>query len=83
MKWLVYMLALPKNYSIMQRALFIVLRSVQMIAQLQVGSIFFLYILVSMRWLSSNTHLLEHREWGENNMACDIDCVYKKSLKIK
>ena len=34
MKWLVYVLALPKNDSIMQRALFIILRSAQMIAQL-------------------------------------------------
>ena len=41
MIWLVYVLSLPKNDSIMQRALFIILRSVQMIAQLRVGSIFF------------------------------------------
>ena len=54
-----------------------------MIAQLRVGSIFFLSILVPMRWLSANTHLMEHRRWGEKNMACAIDCVYKKSLKIK
>ena len=44
-KWRVYVLALPKNYSIMKRALFIILRSVQMIAQLRVGSIFFFLIL--------------------------------------
>ena len=60
MNWLVYVLALPKNYSIMQRALFIILRSVQMTAQLRVGSMFFLSVLVPMRWLSANTHLLEH-----------------------
>ena len=54
-----------------------------MIAQLRVGSIFFLSILVPMRCLYANTNLLEHRKWGEKNMACAIDCVYKKSLKIK
>ena len=54
-----------------------------MIAQLRFGSNLFLSIIVTMRWLSANTHLLEHRKWGEKNMACDIDCVYKKSLKIK
>ena len=43
MKWLVYVLALPKNDSIMQRAIFIILRSVQMIVQLRVGSIFSFY----------------------------------------
>ena len=45
MKWLVYALAIPNNDSIMQHALFIILRSVQMIAQLRVGSIFFLLFL--------------------------------------
>ena len=83
MKWLVYVLALTNNDSIMQRVLFILLRSVHMIAQLQVGSIFFLSIIVPMRWLSAKTHLLEHLKWGEKNMACAIDCVYKNSLKIK
>ena len=45
MKWIVYVLALPKNDSIMQRALFIILRNVQMIAQLRVGYIFFFLFL--------------------------------------
>ena len=54
-----------------------------MIAQLRVGSIFFLSILFPMRWLSANTHLLEHQKWGEKNMDCAIDFVYKKYLKIK
>ena len=83
MKWLVYVSSLPNNDSIMQRALFIILRSVQMISQLRVGSIFFLSILVPMRWLSFNTNLLEHQNWGEKNIACAINCVYKKSLNIK
>ena len=33
MKWLVYVLAIPKNDSIMQYSIFIILRSVHMIAQ--------------------------------------------------
>ena len=64
MKWIVYVLELPKNDSIVQRALFIILRSVEMIAQLRVGSTFFLSIIVPMRCLSANTHLLEHWKWG-------------------
>ena len=83
MKWLVYVLALPKNDSIIQRALFIILRSVEMIAHLRVGFIFFLSVLVPMGWLSANTYLLENRKWREKNMACVINCVYKNSLKIK
>ena len=48
MKWLVYVLALPKNDSIMQYSIVIILRSVHTIAQLRFGSIFFLSILVPM-----------------------------------
>ena len=43
----------------------------------------FLSILDPMRWLSANIQLMEHRKWGEKNMACAINCVYKKSLNIK
>ena len=67
----------------MQSTLFIIIRRVQLIAQLRVGSIFFLSILVLMRWLSANTHILEHRKRGYNNMAFAIGCVYKNYLKIK
>ena len=83
MAWLMYVLALPGNTNIMQRALWIQLRSVEMIAQLRVGAIFYLCVLVPMRWLSANTHLLEHRKWGEKHMASAIDCVCKKCQKIK
>ena len=57
-KWLMYVLSISKNDSIIKCALFIILRSVQMIAQLRVGYIFFLSVLVPMRWLSDNTHLI-------------------------
>ena len=40
-KWLLYILLMPKNDSIIQRDLYILLRSVHMIAQLSVGAIFF------------------------------------------
>ena len=36
-----------------------------------------------MRWLAGNTHLLAHREWGENHMARSIDLVYNAMLKIQ
>ena len=63
MKWLVYVLALPKNDSIMQRALFIILRSAQMIAQLQVGSIFFFLFLFQMMGVSREPY---HRKKNRN-----------------
>ena len=55
MKWIVYVLALPKNYSIMQHALFIILRSVQMMAQ----AIFFSpYFQCSRIWVLAEIHLI-------------------------
>ena len=61
-KWLLYVFPMPKNDSIMQRALYILLRSVEMIAQLRVGAIFFLSVIVPMRRLSAKNHLLAHRK---------------------
>jgi hypothetical protein len=62
-EWLLYCLALPENKNILQRALFTLLTSVEMIAQLRIGAIFFISIIVPMRWLAGNTHLLAQREW--------------------
>ena len=45
MQWLMLVLFLPKNDNIMQRALLIILRSVEMVAQLRVGAIFFSVLL--------------------------------------
>ena len=72
-----------KYDSITKRALYILLQFVEMIAQLRVGAIFFLSVIVPMRWLSAKTNLLAHRKWGEKYMDNVIDCVYKKCQKIK
>ena len=77
------MLPIPKNDNIMQRALYIILRSAEMVAQLRIGAIFLLSMIVPMRWLSAKTHLLAHRKWGEKHMVSAIDCVYKKCQNIK
>ena len=82
-QWLIYNLALPNNVNILQSALYLLLTSVEMIAQLRMGGIFFMSIIVPMRWLSGNTHLLEHRQWGEKHMAKSIDLVYEAFLKIE
>ena len=83
MKWLFLVLPLPKNGNVMQQALYIILRSSEMIAQLRVGAIFFLAVIVPLRWLSAKTHLLAHWKWDEKHMASAFDCVYKKCLLIK
>jgi hypothetical protein len=82
-EWLLYCLALPDNENILQNALYQLLISVEMIAQLRIGAIFFISIIVPMRWLAGNTHILAHREWGEKHMARSIDLVYDAMLKIQ
>ena len=72
-----------KKDSIMQRDLYILIRSAEMTAQLRVGAIFFLSAIVPMQWLSAKTRLLAHCKWGEKHMDSAIDCAYKKCHKIK
>ena len=62
--------------------LFIILESVEMIAQLRIGSIFFMAIIVPARWLAANTHKLSHRNWGERSMGKVIDILYQSMLEI-
>jgi hypothetical protein len=59
-EWLLYCIANPENDNILQRALFIQLTSVEIIAQLHVGAIMFMAVIVPMRWLAANTHVLGH-----------------------
>ena len=54
-----------------------------MIAQLRLCSIFFLTIIVPMRWLASNTFKLSHRQWGEKSMGRVIDLVYDAFVAIQ
>ena len=67
----------------MQRALLILLGCTKMIAQLRVGAIFFVSVIVPLRCLSAKTHLLKHQKWAERHMASAVDCVYRKCQKIK
>ena len=69
--------------NILQRNLFIILESSEMIAQLRLCSIFFLTIIVPMRWLASNTFKLAHRNWGEKSMGRVIDLIYDAFVAIQ
>ena len=51
---------IPKVNSIMQRALYILLQSVEMIALLRLGAIFLLSVIVPVQYLSAKTHILAH-----------------------
>ena len=74
----------PNNETnVLQTALWTQLMCVEMIAQLRVGGIFFMSILLPMRWLAGNTHLLEHREWGEKHFSIVLDLTYDAFQEIE
>ena len=63
-KWLIYvMTSLDSSDNNLQCALFVHLTSREMIAQLHLGAVYYMVIVVPMRWLAGNTHLLQHRKW--------------------
>ena len=80
---LLYYIAKPENNNILQSILFLHLTSIEMIAQLQLGAILFMLIIIPMWWLSANTHLLGHCLWGENNMAKAINLMYCAFVKVR
>jgi hypothetical protein len=50
--------------NLLQRSLFIVLGLIEMIVQLRVASILHLDVVIPMRWLAGNTHILSEYGWG-------------------
>ncbi len=62
--------------NILQCNLFIILESLEMIAQLRICSILFPTVIVPMQWLASNTFKLAHRGWGEKSMGRVPDLLY-------
>ena len=82
-KWLIYSMSTLDTENILQRSMFIQLTSREMISQLRVGAVFFMAVIVPMRWLAGNTHLLEHRKWGEADMCIAVDLVYNAFLEVE
>ena len=60
-----------KNH-ILQKTLFIILSSIEMIATSRLFPITDDAVFMPVRWLASNTHKLAHHNWG----ACSIDHVF-------
>ena len=83
MKWLLYVLLMPKIYSIMQRALCILLSSVEIISQLIVGAIFFSFGDCYNTMAVYKDSYLGTSQVGKNHMSSAIYCVYKKCQNIK
>ena len=62
------------NENILQKNLFIILDSLEMIAVSRMFSILNVSIIIPIRWLAGKTHTLAHRKWGARSMGrvCDI-----------
>ena len=69
--------------NLLQRSLFIVLGSMEMIAQLRVASILHLGMVLPMRWLAGNTHKLAKFGWGERSMGRAITLLHDAFVDIQ
>jgi hypothetical protein len=63
--------------NILQENLFIILTSLDMIAQARLCSIVHLSICLPMRWLAGNSHLLAEYDWSERSMGRAADLLEK------
>jgi hypothetical protein len=69
--------------NLLQCLLFIVLGSMEMIAQLRGASILHLAVVIPMRWLVGNTHTLFEYGWGEHSMGRAIALLHDAFVKIQ
>jgi hypothetical protein len=67
----------------LKRSLFIVLGSMEMIAQLRVASILHLGVVFPVRWFAGNTHKLAKFGWGERSMERAITLLHDAFVVIQ
>ena len=84
------------NKHILQRNLFIILSSLEMIATSRLFTILNVAICMPVSWLAGNTHKLAHHNWGArsigrlfdilhtalNNILDDITLIHEKSTMM-
>jgi hypothetical protein len=69
--------------NLLQRSLFIVLGSMEIIAQLWVASIVHLAVVIPMRWLAENTYKLSEDGWGEHSMGRAITLLHDAFVEVQ
>ncbi len=69
--------------NLLQRSLFIVLGSMERIAQLRAASIMHLAVALPMRWLAGNTHELSKYSWGERSMGRAITLLHNAFVEVQ
>jgi hypothetical protein len=69
--------------NLLQRSLFIVLGSIEIIAQLRVASIMHLVVVLPMQWLAGNTHELSKYSLGECSMGRAITLLHDAFVEVQ
>ena len=72
-----------KRYNILQRNLYVELTSDEMVAQCRFYGIFFIAIIMPLRWLAGNTHTLQEYQWGARHMNRALDVFHRKIIMIE
>jgi hypothetical protein len=74
---------LGKKDHVIQRSIFVVLSSLEMVAQAQLLAIMYLSIILPLQWLAGNTHLLLSYGWGARSMGHALEVLQEKVMLIK
>ena len=82
-EFLDWRLRIPKVDNILQECLYILLTSLHMIASARVHLIYHLALVMPMRWLSGNTHLLGERNWSVRSMGRALNLLEAAMLKVR
>ena len=81
--WMLKKTGKNKNASLLQRNLFVVFGSVEMIALSRLLSIVYIFVCIPFHWLLGKTHRLkEYNNWGPPSMAPVIDTLREKMNAI-
>ena len=75
---LTYSLNTGKQDNILQRNLFVMLTSDEMVAQSRLLGIIHLSCMLPLRWLAGNTHKLKDYNWGVRSMSKALNVFYEK-----
>jgi hypothetical protein len=83
-KFLDHCLHMPDNKdTILQKNLVVVLSSLEMVAQARLLAIMYLSMILPLRWLAGNTHLLAGFGWCARSMGRAFDILRENVLLIK
>ena len=82
LEFLIWRMRCGHTDGILERNLFMLLRSVEMISFLRVLSILHISICMPLRWLAGNCGSLAEHKFGVANMATVVDIVDKAFAKV-